>query len=70
MLIRKVGGKDMVENFLKEGPSNHGAKQKAFVTVPAWPVYLLLRSGKPPSSIGGLFLPFKSGRGEGDERGI
>ncbi len=39
----------------KEGPSKHSAKQKTFVTVLAWSVFLLLRPGKAPSTSGGLF---------------
>ncbi len=48
--IEHVNAKDY-----KVGPSKQGAKQKAFVTPLAWPVFLLLRSGKAPCSIGGLF---------------
>ncbi len=47
------------------GPSKHSAKQKAFVTVLAWSVFLLPRPGKAPGSSGGLFQALKKAGGEG-----
>ena len=58
-----------LKEYFEEGPSKHVAKQKAFVTVPAWSVHWLLRAGKAPSSIGGLFLPLKTGEAKGT-RGV
>jgi len=48
------------------GPSKHGAKQKAFVTVLAWSVFSVNAAGKSPMFKWGAFAGLeKTERGEG-----
>lgn len=68
-LIQDIERKTYDKEDSKVGPCKHSAKQKAFVTVLAGPVFLSLRPEKAPCTSGGLFRAFrKSGRG-GDGRG-
>jgi len=60
----------MRERLKRWGPSKHGAKQKAFVTVLAWSRLFVTAAWKSPKFNWGAFPALKNRRGEGDKRGI